>query len=81
MTKLGLLTIYDTEVLTLSSAGHLFIHSFQHIFTKDYYAPETTMLGTKTCYSVLRAATLGRGPEIGIFAYHFKSKKEKKHRV
>lgn len=38
MTKLGLLTIYYTEVLTLSSAGHLFIHSFQHIFTEDNYA-------------------------------------------
>lgn len=36
------------------------------------------MLGAKTCYSVLRAATLGRGPEIGIFAYHFKSKKREK---
>ena len=36
------------------------------------------MLGTKTCYSVLRAATLGRGPEIGMFAYYFKSKEREK---
>jgi len=39
------------------------------------------MLGTKACYSVLRAATLERGPEIGIFAYYFESKEEKNHRV